>query len=72
MHPPKHETFDLAGRTNTDPKGFVRAVDEYRLCPWGLYMARGRRRAARSSTTWSRGCRRFGIARQRLSLQPGL
>ncbi len=40
MHPPKHETFDLAGRTNTDPKGFVRAVDEYRLCPWGLYMAR--------------------------------
>lgn len=40
MHPPKHETFDLADRTNTDPKGFVRAVDEYRLCPWGLYMAR--------------------------------
>ncbi len=40
MHPPKHETFDLVGRTNTDPKGFVRAVDEYRLCPWGLYMAR--------------------------------
>jgi predicted RNA-binding protein associated with RNAse of E/G family len=40
MHPPKHETFDLTARTNTDPKGFVRAVDEYRLCPWGLYMAR--------------------------------
>ena len=40
MHPPKHETFDLLARTNTDPKGFVRAVDEYRLCPWGLYMAR--------------------------------
>jgi predicted RNA-binding protein associated with RNAse of E/G family len=40
IHPPKHETFDLAARTNTDPKGFVRAVDEYRLCPWGLYMAR--------------------------------
>lgn len=40
MHPPKHETFDLVARTNTDPKGFVRSVDEYRLCPWGLYMAR--------------------------------
>ena len=40
MHPPKHETFDLIARTNTDPKGFVRSVDEYRLCPWGLYMAR--------------------------------
>lgn len=40
MHPPKHEVFDLAARTNTDPKGIVRAVDEYRLTPWGLYMAR--------------------------------
>ena len=40
MHPPKHETFDLVARTNTDPKGYARDVDEYRLCPWGLYMAR--------------------------------
>lgn len=40
IHPPKHETFDLVARTNTDPKGFVRDVDEYRLRPWGLYMAR--------------------------------
>ena len=40
IHPPKHETFDLVARTNTDPKGVIRAVDEYRLCPWGLYMAR--------------------------------
>lgn len=40
IHPPKHETFDLTARTNTDPKGIVRAVDEYRLTPWGLYMAR--------------------------------
>ena len=40
MHPPKHETFDLVARTNTDPKGIVRAVEEYRLTPWGLYMAR--------------------------------
>lgn len=40
IHPPKHETFDIAARTNTDPKGFVRAVDEFRVTPWGLYMAR--------------------------------
>ena len=40
MHPPKHETFDLRARTNTDPKGIVRAVDEYAVQPWGLYLAR--------------------------------
>ena len=40
MHPPKHEIFDLVARTNTDPKGIVRAVDSYRVQPWGLYMAR--------------------------------
>ncbi len=40
IHPPKRETFDLAARTNTDPKGIVRTVDDYALQPWGLYMAR--------------------------------
>lgn len=40
IHPPKHETFDLLARTNTDPKGIVRAVDEYVVRPWGLYLAR--------------------------------
>ncbi|WP_082961872.1 DUF402 domain-containing protein [Mycobacterium sp. 852002-51152_SCH6134967] len=40
MHAPKHETFDLVARTNTDPKGIVRAVDIYTVQPWGLYMAR--------------------------------
>lgn len=40
MHPPKHESFDLAGHTNTDPKGIVRAVEVYTVRPWGLYMAR--------------------------------
>ena len=40
IHPPKHETFDLLARTNTDPKGIVRAVDEYVVKPWGLYLAR--------------------------------
>jgi predicted RNA-binding protein associated with RNAse of E/G family len=40
MHPPKRETFDLRARTNTDPKGIVRAVDRYTVRPWGLYLAR--------------------------------
>ncbi len=30
----------MPGLTNTDPKGFVRPVDEYRVEEWGLYMAR--------------------------------
>jgi uncharacterized protein len=40
LHPPKHETFDLRARSNTDPKGIVRAVDNYIVQPWGLYLAR--------------------------------
>jgi predicted RNA-binding protein associated with RNAse of E/G family len=40
IHPPKIEIFDLAAMTNTDPKGLVRAVDEYRVEPFGLYVAR--------------------------------
>lgn len=40
MHPPKVELFDVARMTNTDPKGFVRAVDRYDTTEFGLYMAR--------------------------------
>lgn len=40
MHEPKRETFTLDARTNTDPKGIVRSVDEYVVQPWGLYLAR--------------------------------
>ena len=40
MHPPKHETFDLRAGINTDPKGVLRAVDEYVMQPWGLNVAR--------------------------------
>lgn len=40
IHPPKVEWFDLAARTNTDPKGFVRPVERYEITPWGLYLAR--------------------------------
>ncbi|MGH4023867.1 MAG: DUF402 domain-containing protein [Pseudonocardiaceae bacterium] len=40
VHPPKIEIFDLDAMTNTDPKGFVRAVREYRVEPFGLFLAR--------------------------------
>lgn len=40
VHPPKIETFDLSAMTNVDPKGYVRHVDEFRVEPFGLYMAR--------------------------------
>lgn len=39
-HPPKFEAFDPESKTNTDPKGIVRDVDEFRVRPFGLYMAR--------------------------------
>jgi len=40
VHPPKIVTFDVTARTNTDTKGVVRPVDEYRVTPFGLYMSR--------------------------------
>lgn len=40
VHAPKVELFDVQAMTNTDPKGFVRAVDTYRTTGFGLYMAR--------------------------------
>lgn len=40
VHHPKNEIFDVAARTNTDPKGAVRAVDLFRETDFGLYMAR--------------------------------
>jgi uncharacterized protein len=40
IHPPKIEYFDLDAKSNTDPKGFLRGVDEYRVTPHGLYMYR--------------------------------
>lgn len=40
IHPPKMETFDIAAGINTDPKGVARQVQEYRVEPFGLYLAR--------------------------------
>lgn len=39
-HPPKVEIFDLDAHTNTDPKQIPRDVEEFRVEPFGLYMAR--------------------------------
>lgn len=39
-HPPKYEIFDVPAMTNTDNKGFVRPVLEYRETDYGLYMSR--------------------------------
>jgi predicted RNA-binding protein associated with RNAse of E/G family len=54
IHPPKTEIFDLQAMTNTDPKGIVRAVREYRLEPFGLYLARDviDHRSIRSLESW--------------------
>jgi predicted RNA-binding protein associated with RNAse of E/G family len=40
IHPPKHETFDLRARTMPFGSVLVRAVDDYTVRPWGLYLAR--------------------------------
>ncbi|PPK61208.1 DUF402 domain-containing protein [Actinokineospora auranticolor] len=40
VHPPKVELFDPAAMTNTDPKGYVRRVDVFRVHDHGLYMSR--------------------------------
>ncbi|WP_026918999.1 DUF402 domain-containing protein [Gordonia shandongensis] len=40
LHPPKREVFDPPAMTNTDNKGIVRAVEEFRSTDYGLYMSR--------------------------------
>jgi uncharacterized protein len=40
VHPPKIATFDVPASINIDTKGVPRAVDEYRVTPFGLYMSR--------------------------------
>lgn len=40
VHPPKREVFDPPAMTNTDPKGFVREVEEFRETDFGLYLFR--------------------------------
>jgi predicted RNA-binding protein associated with RNAse of E/G family len=54
MHPPKTSTFDLTARVQVDNKGFERAVTEYRVTPFGLYMSRAmvNRPSAHWVQTW--------------------
>ncbi|GAA2384893.1 MULTISPECIES: DUF402 domain-containing protein [Gordonia] len=40
LHPPKREVFDVPAMTNTDNKGVVREVLDYRVTDFGLYMSR--------------------------------
>ncbi|MFP7366052.1 DUF402 domain-containing protein [Corynebacterium callunae] len=41
LHPVKQETFNTQASVNTDPKGFLREVDTFKVTDFGLYMARG-------------------------------
>lgn len=50
MHPPKIVTFDVPAGINIDTKGVERAVDEYRVTPFGLYMSRAM--VARPTAHW--------------------
>jgi len=71
VHPPKVEIFDIAAKTNTDPKGFVRDVDEYRLEDFGLYMARPVRGHPEISYFRSWLIPRLGLRVSRWGAHPG-
>ena len=57
-------------RTNTDPKGIVRAVDEYVVQPWGLYVARPTPGRVQFHYLESWLLPSLGLARHGVSLQP--
>jgi predicted RNA-binding protein associated with RNAse of E/G family len=71
MHLPKITTFDVPGRTSVDNKGFTRAVAQYRVAPFGLYMSRAM--VGRQSAHWIRSwlLPRLGLAVTVFSWNPG-
>jgi uncharacterized protein len=71
MHPPKIVTFDVPARVSVDNKGFVRAVAEYRVTPYGLYMSRPM--VGRASAHWMRSwlLPALGLAVTDFSWNPG-
>ncbi|QUH00617.1 DUF402 domain-containing protein [Saccharopolyspora erythraea] len=71
VHPPKTEIFDLAARTNTDPKQIVRDVDLYRVEPFGLYLARPMPGHPRLRYLWSWLLPGLGLRISRFDWQPG-
>lgn len=71
IHPPKVETFDLDGRTNTDPKQRVRQVEEFRVEPFGLYMFRSMPNHPRLHEIESWLLPELGLRVSRWGWQPG-
>jgi len=71
MHPPKIVTFDVPARISVDNKGFARAVQEYRVTPYGLYMSRAM--VGRPSAHWMRSwlLPSLGLAVTDFSWNPG-
>jgi uncharacterized protein len=71
MHPPKIVTFDVPAHISVDNKGFVRAVQEYRVTPYGLYMSRAM--VGRPSAHWIRSwlLPSLGLAVTDFSWNPG-
>jgi uncharacterized protein len=71
MHPPKIVTFDVPARISVDNKGFARAVQEYRVTPYGLYMSRAM--VGRASAHWMRSwlLPSLGLAVTDFSWNPG-
>jgi uncharacterized protein len=71
MHPPKIVTFDVPARISVDNKGFARAVQEYRVTPYGLYMSRAM--VGRPSAHWIRSwlLPSLGLAVTDFSWNPG-
>jgi len=71
MHPPKIVTFDVPARVSVDNKGFARAVTEYRVAPFGLYMSRAM--VGRPSAHWMRSwlLPSLGLAVTVFSWNPG-
>lgn len=71
MHPPKIVTFDVPARVSVDNKGFERAVTEYRVTPFGLYMSRAM--VDRPSAHWMRSwlLPALGLAATVFSWNPG-
>ena len=71
MHPPKIVTFDVPGRVSVDNKGFARAVTQYRVTEFGLYMSRAM--VGRASAHWIRSwlLPALGLAVTDFSWNPG-
>ena len=71
VHPPKTALFDVAAGVNIDTKGCARAVDEYRVTPFGLYMSRAMVEPADRALGGVVAAARARAVRHRLVVEPG-